>query len=287
MHIKDTENTILNIEDVDGNSYYDVNDFLEMNNKEILDMNDNKKWDIVLMNPPYDKNLHIKFMKKCLDIIDENYGNLIYIGPDNWLINKYAYAEKSNIKNKTRDKYCKYIDSIETFTADEFNQYFSTSNWFGVSIFKMNYNAKGIDPKQFESNDKLIKKIIQIIQEKFTSLRSHFTKRSNEKYFVPVRRTNHGYLNWVEKDQSKNKAKDGILFNSENEMNNFIDSFDTWLYKFLNCTDWLGSENSADVPYLNDYSEKWTNEKLYKIFNISKDEQKFIENEIKKKNPWK
>lgn len=69
-------------------------------------------------------------------------------------------------------------------------------------------------------------------------------------------------------------------------MNNFINSFDTWLYKFLNCTDWNGSENSADVPYLNDYSKEWTNEKLYKIFNITDKEKEFIEKEIRDKNPW-
>lgn len=243
-------------------------------------------FDVCLMNPPYDKNLHIKFMKKIFDNILSEDGNLIYIGPDNWLINKYNFAQKSKIKNETRDKYSKFIDDIETFNGDEFNQLFNTSNWFGVSIFKMNYHAKGIDPTIYESDNKLLNKIISTIQNNFTSLRSHFSRNSDKEYFVPVRRTNHGYLNWVEKDSTKTKAKDGILFNSENEMNNFIASFDTWLYKFLNCTDWSGSENSADVPYLEDYTVPWTNEKLYKIFNITKEEQGFIENEIKEKEPW-
>lgn len=155
----------------------------------------NMKMDIILMNPPYDKNIHLKFMKKCLNIIDEKNGNLIYIGPDNWLINKYSYAEKSNIKNETRYKYSKYVDELETLSAEEFNKYFGTSNYFGVSIFKMNYHTKGIDPKQFENDDELIKKIIKVIQKKFTSLRSHFSRQQDKEYFVPVRRTNHGYLN--------------------------------------------------------------------------------------------
>lgn len=33
--IKDIENSILNIKDIDGNGYYDVNDFLNMKNEEI------------------------------------------------------------------------------------------------------------------------------------------------------------------------------------------------------------------------------------------------------------
>ena len=256
-----------------------------MKNEEILKENNVKKFDIVLMNPPYLKNLHIKFMKKTFDLISDN-GALIYIGPDNWLINKYSYSQKSKIKNNTKNKYCKYIDDIENFSNEEFNKIFNTSNFFGVSIFKMKHNAKGIDPSIYENNDPLLKKIISKIKNDFTSLRSHFTRQPEKKYFVQVRRTNHGYLNWVEKDKTKNKAKDGILFNSKNEMNNFINSFDTWLYKFLNCTDWCGSENSADVPYLKDYTQSWTNEKLYNLFNITKEEQDFIENEIKEKSKW-
>ena len=256
-----------------------------MKNEEILKENNGKKFDIVLMNPPYSKNLHLKFMEKTFNLIDEN-GSLIYIGPDGWIINKYAFAEKSKLRNNYKEKYSKYIDDIETFNVEKFNKYFGTSNWFGASIFTMKHNAKGIDPSKYENTDELVNKVVKIIIDKFTSLRSHFSRNFDKKYFVPVRRTNHGYLNWVEKNKNKIKAKDGILFNSENEMNNFITSFDTWLYKFLNCTDWGGSENSASVPYLDDYSNQWTNERLYKLFNISKEEQKEIENIIKEKSKW-
>lgn len=243
------------------------------------------KLDAIIMNPPYDKNLHLKFVDKAFGLLSDK-GNLVYIGPDNWLINKYNFAQKSKIRNEAREKYSKYIDDIETFTPEEFNNLFGTSNWFGVSIFKMNNYAKGIDPSIYDSDNELLIKIINKIQKSFTSLRSNFTRRTSSNLFVPVRRTNHGYLNWVESDSSKNKAKDGILFNNKNEKINFIKSFDTWLYQYLNCTDWPGAENSADVPFLGDYTKQWTNEKLYKIFDIDLEEQKYIENLIKDKNPW-
>ena len=134
-----------------------------------------KKFDICLMNPPYDKNLHIKKKKKTFDLINDD-GSLIYIGPDNWLIDKYPFMQKSKIKNNTRDKYCKYIDDIETFTGSEFNKLFGTNNFFGVSIFKMKHNAKGIDPQIYEDDNKLNIKILKKIQE-FSSLRSHFCNR--------------------------------------------------------------------------------------------------------------
>ena len=78
----DTENTILNIEDVDGNGYYDVKDFLDMNNKEILDMNKGKKFDICLMNPPYSNStsggLYINFVNKVIEISNK----AVIISPD-------------------------------------------------------------------------------------------------------------------------------------------------------------------------------------------------------------
>ena len=198
-------------------------------------------------------------MEKTFDLINDD-GSLIYIGPDNWLIDKYQFMQKSKIKNNTRDKYCKYIDDIETFTGSEFNKLFGTNNFFGVSIFKMKHNAKGIDPQIYEDDNKLNIKILKKIQE-FSSLRSHFCNREKNDCdtYVPVRRT---YLN----------AGSELPF-----VENFIKSFDTWLYKYLNCTDWGGSENSADVPYLNDYTHEWTNEKLYELFNITSEERKIIE----------
>ena len=256
-----------------------------MKNKEELEKKTGIKCiSVCVMNPPYDKNLHIKFMEKTFDLINDD-GSLIYIGPDNWLIDKYPFMQKSKIKNNTRDKYCKYIDDIETFTGSEFNKLFGTNNFFGVSIFKMKHNAKGIDPQIYEDDNKLNIKILKKIQE-FSSLRSHFCNREKNDCdtYVPVRRTNHKYLNWVERDKSKIKSIDGILFKTKNEVENFIKSFDTWLYKYLNCTDWGGSENSADVPYLNDYTHEWTNEKLYELFNITSEERKIIEQTLKENN---
>ena len=158
-----------------------------MNNEEILEMNNDhfhgssmhndhfhgssmnngKKFDIVLMNPPYSKNLHLKFMEKTFSLIDEN-GSLIYIGPDGWIINKYSFAEKSKLRNNYKEKYSKYIDDIETFNGEEFNKYFGTSNWFGASIFTMKHNAKGIDPSKYENTDELVNKVVKTITEAVT-----------------------------------------------------------------------------------------------------------------------
>ena len=237
-----------------------------------------KKFDVVLMNPPYDRNLHLKFLEKTIEVANK----VINISPHDWLTNQFAKTEKSKFKRYFREKYSKYIEELEIISAEDFNKYFGTSNWFGVAIGVFKENAKGIDPDKFLNNDALLNKIIDKIHT-LPSLRSKFTRRIDDKLFVPVRRTSHGYLNYAERDYTKIKSKDGILFKSEDEVNNFIDSFDTWLYKYLEKSEWSGSANSASVPYLEDYTKPWTNERLYKLFNISDEEKKIIENIINEK----
>ena len=43
---------------------FDIEQFLDLNNEEILKENNGKRFSVILMNPPYLKNLHIKFMEK-------------------------------------------------------------------------------------------------------------------------------------------------------------------------------------------------------------------------------
>ena len=237
--------------------------------------NASKKIDFILINPPFNRDLHLKFLEKAIEIAD----NVVNISPHDWLTNKFAKIEKSKFRRYFREKYSKYIEDLEIISPEDFNKYFGTSNWFGVAIGVFKENAKGIDPDKFLNTDKVLNKIINKIHT-LPGLRRKFTRRIDNELFVPVRLTSHGYLNYVERDYTKIKSKYGILFNSKNEVKNFIDSFDTWLYKYLENSEWAGSENSASVPYLGDYTKPWTNERLYRLFNITKEEQKIIEDMI-------
>lgn len=106
--IKDIENSILNIKDIDSNGYYDVNDFLNMKNEEILEMNKGKKFDIILSNPPYGAKgndvIHLKFVDKCLDIADKQ----IVIYP-------FTFVTKvtNKVQNKFKERFSKYLISVE------------------------------------------------------------------------------------------------------------------------------------------------------------------------------
>ncbi len=85
-------------------------DFLNMKNEEILDMNNGKKFDIILMNPPYSKDrfgdgLYVDFLNKCIDISDK----VISVNPLNMLI---SHGIGGALKNKTT-KIVKYINEYK------------------------------------------------------------------------------------------------------------------------------------------------------------------------------
>ena len=105
MNLNDYINTvILDLEDIDGNGKYDINDFLKIENDKILDMNNGKKFDVVLMNPPYDRSMHLKFLEKTIEIAD----NVVSIQPTRWMLLvkfllKEERYEKFNIIFATRN----------------------------------------------------------------------------------------------------------------------------------------------------------------------------------------
>ena len=77
--------------------------------------NNNKKFDVVLMNPPYDKGLHIKFLKKVSKISNK----IISIQPITWL-------QKAALFNKNlEDIYC---DKVEIIPIDDTAKYFPNTN---------------------------------------------------------------------------------------------------------------------------------------------------------------
>lgn len=113
--VKDYINNIMNINDVNGDGKYNVNDFLDMKNEEILKENNNKRFSIIIQNPPYGSiggdTLHLKFVNKCLDLANKQ----IAIFP-------FTFVTKINNKpsQKYKELFSKYLKSIEEVASKEF-----------------------------------------------------------------------------------------------------------------------------------------------------------------------
>ena len=110
-----------------------MNDFLKMNNDEILKENRGKKYDIVLMNPPYDRDLHLDFFDKGLELLSEN-GKCVIIEPASWLIN-VKDSGKAKIYKELKDKIEGIVESVE---INAMNKIFGTGLYVPFSITTIN-----------------------------------------------------------------------------------------------------------------------------------------------------
>lgn len=251
-------------------------------------MNNGKKIDFILMNPPYAQNLHLKFLEKTIEIAD----NIVSIQPDVWL-NKSKVHTKFGKYRKIFNGYIKGIEQIDHRTT---NDLFGTGNSIqstGIFVLNSNNNGKPINLENYGFSSELESKVFEKVNIykndnvltlnksiKYASKVSDIT----EKYFVPIYSW-HGGKNCYDAvimplERAKYKMSIYLTFNSENEIINFKNSLKTnfmdWYYK--NIVE--PGENKIKVTMfkLKDYNKPVTNETFYKIFNLSTEEIKFIEN---------
>lgn len=86
----------------------------------------------------------------------------------------------------------------------------------------------------------------------------------------------------VAKSTKSNGSQRTVNFETEEESTNFFNSLQTKFYKFINvCIKRDMYVQWRYAPWLGDYTHPWTDEDLYKYFNLSDDEIKLIESEIK------
>lgn len=257
-----------------------------MKNNEILEMNNGKKFDIVLMNPPYANKLHEKFLIKCLDISECG----VSIQPAVW-INK-ANKNRKSFKNII-DKCNGRMKEINIISHREMNNYFGTGNSLQEGgIFY--WDVKGdLDLNNFGYTNELEKSLFEKTNidsnEEMQLLRKGGHKYVNGKEYevkdneVPVYQW-HGGDNCydavvVPKELWKKKATLLLTFDTKEEADNFRTSLKT---KFA---DWFfynyvvpGDYKILTYMYrMKDYTKPWTDERYYKTFNLTKDEIKIIE----------
>lgn len=167
----------MELDDYNGNGYYDIKDFIEAPEKEILKFNEGMKFDVILANPPYDNGLHEKFSIKYFDICD---GQICWVSPLSFLLGK-----RQNKKLTVHlDKYRTDIEQING------NEYFDAAIGGTMGIVYVDMSDKyshyvKFDGKEYErcseismiSNDELLVNIKNKIKSKLKdNLEKHIKK---------------------------------------------------------------------------------------------------------------
>ena len=308
-----------------------------------------KKFNAIIMNPPFSGDLHLDFFDKCLDVLAED-GQMVIVEPGQWLVqlkDNAKYTKENSISEKIKNKIKDHVKSID---LNNYNEEFGIANKTAISITTIDYskdyktinfeccgenqNVNSLYDCNLIGNYNLVKSIltkcknyrdhmsdhcINIKKYKeyenkdywFLSYANYMINNLGSNYGSTVKQLyddakNKQYIsfetdfgkyfnayavlgngaklcyNFVEKGIKHGSPKDSI-YGTKNELENwqhFINN--NYLPMFINlCLTTDENNNSKEyVPWLVD--KKYTNNEIYKILNITKDEQEFIEKIIKK-----
>lgn len=217
------------------------------------------KFDVAIMNPPYEQNLPTKILNKCT----ENTKKTIYIGPINtW--------QKSVISEQNLDIPVSFIEYIERNKACEI---------FNISI----RNDCGIVTVDNNEKYNSYQKIEHIVP--FLNIKRKFYQFNNINYinFIEKEPSNYSlrmfygcnrdeYHKWTvcptnKKAAFSKKLTGHIKFlnvSTKNELNNAYDYMSSKIIKAI-CKLTFGSF----TPVMNDYTKSWSNKNLCEYFGIT------------------
>ena len=240
------------------------------------------QFDKVIMNPPYDGNLHLKILeqvtKSCPD------AEVVCIQPAKWILDPFINDSKDKKFAYMIDKISKY----EIIPNKEMNKYFKLSIGDGVITFFEKNNTCN-----YKNDFTEIAKKITSISNYATVLKNHSIKTD---FFIPLAK-----FRWTCGDEkcgmpyslilnsSGKYAKSGwtshlhdtyelFYFNTQSEVDNLKLLFkNTILPKIIGKIFYGKRMPMRHIPLPGDYTSLWTNERLYKYFNLTDDEIKYIE----------
>lgn len=175
-----------------------------MNNEEILEMNSGKKFDIVLMNPPYSNTtnggLYINFINKVVEIGKK----IVIISPD------IAFVSRDGKSKKIREKINKYKPELFISNWEGFDVHPNSNSCISVWNTENPNNKIKIGDKKFDKQEDIILNDSKYLAEFYDKLLKYFKEHKsiydkcvanpkNNNYFDPT-----GKIKVKEKWENKN-----------------------------------------------------------------------------------
>ena len=242
----------------------------------------------IIMNPPYNGNLHLKILQEAMKHGDE----IVNLSPIRWLQDPLVEYKKSSDWFRFED-IRKKIETLDVITSKQAQDIFNASIWGDLGIYHL---AKGSNLWEAKVRIYLPKFIIEKILPYKDKIADKVKFYDYEpKNFVHVLdvyggepTTGSGFIKEYGYKKPKASTSDkvsfsGICFDAEEEAKNFSAMAKTKFFKYLMIKFRSGYHYryGADFPYLGDYTHPWTDADLYEYFGLNEDEIKEIECSIK------
>ena len=277
------------------------------------------KFDCIIQNPPFKRNLHLKILAEAIKHLKDEKSVCVNLSPVRWLQDPLAKYKKTSDLKRFEDSVAKHIESLETFDTNVISQVFDGGIPSSAIYVVKQKTLSNLYKTKFD--DSIIDKIYSM-----TSTRCTFDSNMYDGARVKISPicgygTSGNHSDGKEYLRSLGKLicfvnglKDGkpwysfyahngatkiqkaipysIKFNSINEANNFILSYELKLAKYythqvkrgVNVSPetvfWLGDAINPRTG-LKGYTGEWTDDDLALYFGITPEEQKVIEETMK------
>ena len=247
------------------------------------------KFDLIVGNPPYDRSLHLKILEHLLPFGKE----IVWISPVRWLQDPLAKYKKTSDLLKYKDTILTKLKEVEVVSAKDAIDMFDNARFtMDLAIYHLTESNKDtFDVSSMYKNAWIIEHVVdRVVNGEVDSLADHYLDRDELDMSIPFMRFSdiHGHKHqkdwhiFLSPDHNlafdKNAKKvGGLNFNTQEEAENFFNYMQTDFIKFLGLT--IKRDVNVPlsfIPYMSTYTRPWTDEDLFKLFNITEEEQNII-----------
>ena len=239
-------------------------------------------FDHIIMNPPYD-DLGNTIAENIMDVARKHADEVVCLNQVNFFKSPYlkVKVKKDGGRANRFTDLLKHIENIETIPRNEFNKFFNIGGASDGAIIVLTKE----ETKYFDTFNESV--FFKFCSEE-NSILSKANRDKQTPYYVVLKRQSYSVddIDFIE-DNDKHLGKDKrnflpIYFDTENEKENFIKCYNTrFMKRFLQTLKSGKTTPIGLLPFMPTYTHPWTDEMLYEYFDLTEDEIKEIEQEIK------
>ena len=276
----------------------------KVDNSDIIDkvteLGESMKFDVCVMNPPYERSLHLKILEKVLTFCDKT----VNISPVRWLQDPLCEYKKNSDYNRYKNSILNYLTQVNALSQQHVNDLFGIqfNSIIGISVYSHDNSSYDYNKLHISSFNSIYSKCMLKAE---TCPKIILYKDSNKTNFVPicllgghvdvsgygVRFARNRYK-YFTNGLCQNAARSDLYGKTPEEVKAYnLKSFDTVsvcqfntehetknFYSFITtkCFEYITRGHTMDghilpnmLPFVKDYSNPWTDEHFCKYFNIT------------------
>ena len=128
------------------------------------------KFDCIAMNPPYQRNLHLKILAEAIKHLKDEKSVCVNLSPIRWLQDPLAKYKKNCDLKRFEESVAKHIESLDVFFAKEMSDIFQIQIKTDLGVYKCFQEKHSFEPDNVPNasgkNILLIRKIYEKINIK-------------------------------------------------------------------------------------------------------------------------